>query len=223
MIKRRWLLRFFLWGVVVLLAKVFFSIVTEYRRYFPADFESNFLSGRRYTFSGIYRDAFYVHILSSPLALMIATYLLVSGGRPGQRRWHRIAGRIQLFLVLSVVVPSGMVMAMDAYAGAVSGAGFAVLNVLVSVTLVVAVIRARARKFPSHRQWATRCFLLLASPLLLRLIAGFNIVAGLESANSYRLNSWISWLIPLLGYEIFLAIRKRKHSDEVALVVDQTS
>lgn len=218
--SRELLLRLLGWAVVLLLAKVFLSIVVEYRRYFPADFESNFLSGRRHSFTGTYRQAFYVHILSSPIALILATFLVVSQGKGRLRWWHRWAGRAQFLLVMLVVVPSGMIMAKDAYAGPISAAGFVVLNLATAGCLVLAVLRARQRRFVAHRRWAMRCFILLASPLLLRLIAGAAIVTGMESERSYQLNSWISWLIPLIVYETCFARRPRREwsSDRVAAV-----
>jgi hypothetical protein len=202
--RRSLLMRVLVGCIVLLLVKVFLSIVWEYRRYFPADFESNFLSGRRYTFTGSYWYAFYVHIVSSPIALMLAAFQMVSGGRARWLRLHRWAGRVQLILVLLLVVPSGMVMARDAYAGPISALGFVVLNVATAACLILAVVRARSRKFAAHQRWATRTFILLASPLLLRILAGVAIVTGIESERTYQLNSWISWLIPLLVYQGFL-------------------
>ncbi len=207
--RRDRLVRILVWCIVLLLVKVFVSIVWEYRRYFPADFESNFLSGRRYSFTGSYWYAFYIHIVSSPVALILAAFLTVSGGRPRWLRRHRWAGRLQFFLVLLVVVPSGMVMARDAYAGPISALGFVALNVATAGCLVLAVVRARSRKFVAHQRWATRTFILLASPLLLRIFAGVAIVTGIESERTYQLNSWISWLIPLLIYETCFSKSKR--------------
>ncbi|WP_404306364.1 DUF2306 domain-containing protein [Neorhodopirellula lusitana] len=208
--RRAWLYRMLFWAMVVLFVKVFLSIVLEYRRYFPADFESNFLSGRRHSFSGSYRQAFYIHIFSSPIALGLATFLMASGGRARFCKLHRWAGRLQFGLVALVVFPSGMVMAKDAYAGPISAAGFAVLNVATVACLCMAVWRARTAEFAAHQRWATRCFVLLASPLLLRLIAGAAIVTGLESERSYQMNSWFSWLIPLLIYETCFARTERR-------------
>ena len=51
--------------------------------------------------------------------------------------------------------------------------------------------------FQLHQRWASRCFLFLCSPLLLRLISGAAIVMQLESDAFYRFNAWGSWLIPL--------------------------
>ena len=209
-LRRHRLGRVLFWVVALLFVKVFLSIVWEYRRYFPADFESDFLSGRRYSFLGIYRNAFYIHIIASPISLILATFLMVTAGRLAPL--HRWIGRLQFFLVLLIVVPSGMLMAREAYAGPIAGLGFASLNVAVAASLIVAVWQARAGKFASHRRWATRCFLLLASPLLLRVFSGLAIVTDTESEWMYRFNAWGSWLLPLLIYEICIRHAQRQQS-----------
>jgi hypothetical protein len=188
---------------VVLLAKVFLSILYQYRWYFPADFSSEFLSGRRDSFHGAYRVAFYAHIISAPLALVVGLFLMISGRRWRRHSLHRWAGRVQGVAVLVVVVPSGLVMARQAFAGAIAGCGFATLSMGTAVCVIMAVRNARNRRFQFHQRWATRCFVLLCSPLLLRLISGVVLVMQLEPNSCYRINAWFSWLIPLIGYEVW--------------------
>jgi hypothetical protein len=191
-------------AAAVLFAKVLVSILLEYRWYFPADFDSSaFLNGRRNSFFGIYRAAFYAHIISGPVAVVLGLFLMVSGGRARYRHIHRPAGRLQMLIVLAVVLPSGLVMARQAFAGPIAAYGFASLSVATAACAAVALYCVRARNFRSHQRWATRCFLLLASPLLLRLVAGAVIVMQLESEWSYRLNAWLSWIIPLAVYEVW--------------------
>lgn len=191
-------------AVSALFAKVLVSILLEYRWYFPADFDaSEFLSGRRHTFFGVYRSAFYAHIVSGPIAVILGAFLMLSGGRSRYRRLHRYSGRLLMLIVLGVVLPSGLVMARQAYAGQIAAWGFASLSVATAACAATAWRLVRARKFQTHRRWATRCFILLASPLLLRLIAGAVIVMQMESEWSYRLNAWLSWLIPLAIYEFW--------------------
>lgn len=52
----------------LLILKVTGAVVLKYRDYFPPDFESDFLRGREPYFSGGYHWAFYIHILSGPIA-----------------------------------------------------------------------------------------------------------------------------------------------------------
>ncbi len=191
--------------VAVLFVKVLLAILYEYRWYFPADFDSSsFLIGRRDTFFGLYRTAFYAHIISGPVAIVVGAWLMLSGGRLRFSKLHRWAGRTQILIVLAVVVPSGFVMGLQATAGPIAAYGFATLSIATAVSAAAAVYFALARKFQSHQRWAGRCFVLLCSPLLLRLISGALIVLQLESDWFYRLNAWISWLIPLMIYEAYL-------------------
>ncbi|MBC8355116.1 MAG: DUF2306 domain-containing protein [Planctomycetes bacterium] len=186
----------------VLFAKVLFTILLEYRWYFPPDFESSvFLSGRRPSFVGVYRAAFYAHIVSGPVAVMLGAFLMLTGGRLRYLHVHRIVGRSQMLIVLVVVVPSGLVMARRAFAGPIAACGFASLAVGTALCATAALYCVRNRRIDEHQRWATRCFLLLASPLLLRLVAGAVIVMQLESDWFYRLNAWLSWIIPLVLYE----------------------
>lgn len=188
-------------AAVVLSVKVLLTILLEYRFYFPADFDATFLIGRRESFTGVYAAAFYVHILTAPLALVLGACLMWSGGRGRYVKLHHWGGRVQIVLILAAVVPSGLVMAGWAFAGPIAGAGFAVQSLATAACAILAVRYAMARQFAIHRQWASRCFILLAAPLLFRLISGGLIVLQVESPESYQANAWISWILPLAVYE----------------------
>lgn len=186
----------------ILVFKVLGSILYEYRWYFPANFDSLFLNGRRESFVGIYRTAFYTHIISSPIALVLAGLLVASGGRPRFRTAHRWAGRTQIILVLAAVVPSGLIMATGAYAGVIAGCGFATLSLLTGSAAGLAVWHAMGKRFDQHQRWAIRCGLLLASALLLRLLSGLAVVMHWDPEWAYRFSAWLSWLIPLAAFEL---------------------
>ena len=191
---------------VILYAKVLVGVLAEYRWYLPPDFDASaYLSGRKSIFHGSYRIAFYAHIFSGPIAVLLAAFLMASGGRLALRRWHQRAGRVLAVCVLGLVVPSGWVMARKAYAGPIAAYGFTSLTLATAVSLMLSVHYARVRALAAHRLWATRCFLLLSSPLLLRVFSGAAIVTGLESEWSYRFNAWFSWLIPLAIYQAYVA------------------
>ncbi|MEE2938001.1 MAG: DUF2306 domain-containing protein [Planctomycetota bacterium] len=194
--------------VSVALLKILAMILWEYRNYFPPNYESAFLTGRRGRLVGVYGAAFYLHLLSGPVTLLLGGWLLFSGPRSRHKTLHQISGRIQAMLVLFVLVPSGLIMASQALAGPIAGIGFASLALATGGTMTLSVIEARHKRRSSHRLWATRCFILLASPLLLRMVTGATIVLDSESAFTYRLNAWLSWLIPLGVYEIWLAVRR---------------
>jgi hypothetical protein len=189
-------------AAVVLYLRVLAGILVEYRWYFPADFENSaFLSGKQFVFEGGYAAAFYAHVVSGPVVSGLALFLWLSGGKPGLLGPHRVTGRILAALVLLVLVPSGLLMARQAYAGRVAAVGFAALAVATAIYMAATVYFARRGDFYSHRRFALGTFVLLASPLVLRLASGVAIVTGSESEVFYQVNAWLSWVAPLVVYE----------------------
>lgn len=188
-------------SIGLLCVKTVWTILHEYRWYFPPNFDqSAFLIGRRDSFHGMYAIAFYVHLFTGPTSFLLGAFLMFSGGQRSQAWWHRWSGRAQVILVCLVAV-SGLGMALNAFAGPIAGLGFAVLALLTAATAVVAAYFAILGRMDRHRRWATRCFLLLCSPLLLRLFLGLMTVVQLDSIWSYRLIAWLSWLVPLAAHE----------------------
>lgn len=202
--RRNKLMKLF-WICAVLLAfRVLYLIVKEYPLYFPADFQqSAFLTGRREFFSGIYRTAFYVHIVIGPATIVLAIFLLFTGLKARSMKLHRTAGQLLVGLTVLLLAPTGLVMATRAYTGLFAGIGFATLSILTAASALVTLFLARQRKFKRHQVWAIRTFILLCSPLILRLMSGVFIVTDLESPWTYRINAWLSWLLPLLLFEIW--------------------
>ena len=202
----------------VVLAKTFLSILWEYRLYFPADFESSFLSGRRYTFFGSYRWYFYIHILSSPVALVLGTALYLSARNGKHWRLHRILGRAQILIVLILVMPTGLMLAQQAYAGPIATWAFSLQAIATGFCALATTWFARNKQIDRHQQWAERCFLLLCTPLMFRLVSGAAIVMGFDTETLYQCNAWISWLLPFAAFEVWnrrhsaAEIRKTTHS-----------
>lgn len=188
-------------AIALLLTKVFVSILWEYCGYFPADFESAFLSGKRVVFHGSYRVAFYAHIMSGPITLLLATFLIVTGGQTRLRSWHWWAGITLLAISMLVMLPSGLVIAQDAYAGPAAKSGFTALTIITGFCLIKAGRYAALGKYQKHKKWAIRSFILLISPLILRIGSGLLIRFDWESELAYSLNAWLSWMLPLFVLE----------------------
>lgn len=203
------------WLSVVLFFKVLVMIVYEYRNYFPANFESNFLSGREAFFSGSYRFAFYSHIISGPICLLIAAFLMFSGKRKSLRNWHRRLGKTLAYLVLLVMLPSGFVMATQALTGPIAGAAFFILTFATAFCVSIASWHASQRRFAIHQVWATRSFILLCSPMLLRLMTGATIVLDIDNAWTYRFAAWGSWSIPLAIFEIRRFLKRHRRFSSI--------
>jgi len=186
----------------LLILRVTLGVVLNYRNYFPPNFESDFLQGREAYFSGSYHWAFYAHIVAGPISLVLGMVLLSERFRLRFPKWHRMLGRIQVLDVLFAVVPSGLWMAYRAEAGPVAGLGFAVLAVVTGTSIALGARSAVQRRFANHRRWMLRCYLLLCSTVVLRLMAGLATVTGVEATWIDPLVAWSSWLVPLAAFEL---------------------
>ncbi len=186
----------------ILILKVTASAVSGYRDYFPPNFASDFLRGREHHFFGVYQWAFYTHILSGPVSLILGLILIAERGRARFPRWHRYLGRLQVVCVLLLVTPSGLWMAYHAAAGPIAAVGLATLAIATATCVSLGAWRAMTRRFADHRRWMWRCYLLLCSAVVLRLIGGLATVTGMTAPWVDPLANWMSWLMPLAVFEL---------------------
>jgi hypothetical protein len=192
-----------------LIVKVTVNVMLAYRDYFPPNFESDFLRGREPYFSGVYQWAFYSHIVCGPVALMLGLTLVSEQFRIRLPKWHRALGKTQIVLILLLLTPSGLWLAMYAETGVVAAIGFSGLATVTGLCTLLGWWSAVNRRFSEHRRWMWRCFLLLCSAVILRLIGGLATVTGVGGNWSYPLAAWASWLVPLAAFEVSLAIHRQ--------------
>ena len=193
-------------GLLVL--KVTVGVLLGYGDYFPPNFDSGFLLGRQAYFSGAYQWAFYTHIATGPVSLILGL-ILISEPLPMRfPKQHRALGKTQVALVLLLLVPSGLWMSYYAETGAVAAIGFASLAIATGVCVLCGWRSAVKRRFAEHRRWMWRCFLLLCSAVFLRLMGGLASMADVEPAWSYPLAAWASWLAPLAVFELRARIER---------------
>lgn len=187
----------------LLIIKVVIAVLFSYRDYLPPNFEAGFLLDRESHFFGSYEWAFYAHVTSGPLSLLLGLILLSENARRRFPKWHRIVGRIQTLNVLLLVAPSGLWMSRHAESGLIAGLGFGTLAVVTALCVVQGWRAAVLRQFQSHQRWMERCFALLCSAVVLRFIGGVGTFASIDWPWLYPVSAWASWLLPLVGYEIF--------------------
>jgi hypothetical protein len=188
--------------VGLLILKVTFFVVAGYPDYLPPDFTTEFLRGRMAYFFGSYQWAFYPHIAAGPCTLVLGMVLLSHRFRRRFPRWHARLGRLQVACVLLVVAPSGLWMAFHAHAGAAVKAGFAILAVFTGACAWLGLRSAVGRQFSQHAVWMQRCYVLLCSAVVTRLIGGGFLVAGVDGEWTYLVAAWLSWLVPLGVFEV---------------------
>lgn len=189
-------------AAALLVLKVTAEVVLGYRNYLPPDFHSDFLHGRERYFSGGYQWAFYTHIASGPVTLVAGLLLVSERFRLGFPQWHRMLGRIQVALVLLLVAPSGLWMAFYAAAGTTATVSFVLLAILTGACAALGWRAAVQRRFLVHRCWMWRCFVLLCSAVVLRVVGGLATVSGMHADWFDPLASWACWVAPLAVFEL---------------------
>lgn len=187
----------------VLILKVIISVVLNYQYYFPPDFTSDFLRGREGHFWGVYQGAFYTHIMSGPVSLLLGLILINEQFRTRFPKWHRRLGRLQVACVMLLVTPSGLVMAYHAAAGPLAAVGLATLAIATAICISLGARAAMTRRFAEHRRWMWRCCLLLCSAVVLRVIGGLATVTGATAPWIDPLANWVCWLAPLSAFEFY--------------------
>jgi hypothetical protein len=185
----------------ILIVKVTVSVLAEYRFYCPPDFESDFLRGREAYFWGPYRWAFFTHLISGPVSLVLGAILISEQFRKSAARWHRRLGRIHAACVLLLLTPSGLWMACYAATGAIAATGLGSLAIATAACVVQGWRAALARRFADHQRWMLRTFVLLCSAVVIRISGGLATVAQWDAAWIYPASTWASWLAPLAVFE----------------------
>ena len=207
------------WLAALLILRVLATILASYPDYFPPDFDSLFLQGRQATFGGLYRLAFYAHIVSGPVVLLNGLVLLSDRVRRRHGRLHRVLGRVQVAVLLLFVLPSGVVMSRHAFGGWPAGLSFLLVSAATAGCAIAGVAHARRRRFDRHRRWMVRCYVLICSAVALRLISGAAEWAGVTNPErAYVVAAWASWLVPLAAYELaerWPARRQLRRADAV--------
>ena len=189
-------------AAAVLVLKVTVSVVSNYHYYWPPNFTSDFLRGRERYFFGAYQWAFYTHIASGPISLILGMLLISEKFRARFPRWHRYLGRVQVACVLLLVTPSGLGMAYRAAAGPVAAVSLATLALATAVCVSLGIWSAMKKRFAEHRRWMWRCYLLLCSAVVLRVIGGLATVTGMTYPWVDPGATWASWVVPLAVFEV---------------------
>ena len=195
---------------VLLVGKVVLVTFASYRDYMPPNFAVDFLLGRRDYFWQGYHRAFYCHIVSGPISLLLGMILVSDRFRQRWPKWHRLLGKIQVACVLLVVAPSGLCMAWYAALGPIAGVGFATLAVATGGTVALGWRAAVHRRFDAHRRWMLRCFVLLCAAVVIRVNGGVGSVMGIEAEWYDIQTAWTSWLMPLIGWEVFESAKRKR-------------
>jgi uncharacterized membrane protein len=145
-------------------------------------------------FEALWLASLRVHVASACLAFPLC---LVSMSRRLQRRpsLHRVLGRATGIIVLSALVPSGVVLSFEAKGGLPVTLGFVLSAAIVAIAMLRGVSAARARSFAAHRRAMHHVVAQMSVAVSSRvMIVGLD-AAGVGPDFAYLVALWI----PVLG------------------------
>ncbi len=116
-----------------------------------------------------------------PVSLILGLILIGEWSPEPIPEMASLSARLQVACVLLLVTPSGLWMAYYAAAGPIAAVGLAVLAITTAICVSLGARSAVTRRFADHRRWMWRCYLLLCSAVVLRLIGGLATVTGVAA------------------------------------------
>ena len=204
-------------AAVLLVLKTVLYVCLNFTDYVPPNFASDFLRGRERYFFGAYQCAFYVHIIAGPVTLLAGLLLTSYHLRRKFPRLHRNLGSFQVLCILLFIVPSGLWMAAYAQAGLSATVSFTLLSLATGLTAFVGWLHARNKRFAMHQRWMLRCFILLCSAVVIRVMGGMATTFGITWPAFDALSAWLCWTVPLLVLEIVQNSLRRQRSGMPAI------
>lgn len=150
---------------------------------------------------------FYAHVYSSIFVLLSGFFAIIRRNF-GIKNFHKINGKIYVFLLLLLAAPSGIYMGVFANGGLWSQISFVILGVLWWYSTFKAFLLIRDKQFKKHQQWMWRSYALALSAIMLRL---WKIIIVYLFApppmDVYQIVAWLGWIPNLILIE-FLIYKK---------------
>ncbi len=154
--------------------------------------------------------AFLVHIVTSPVALILGLFQFLPRLRKARPVLHRWSGRIYGLAVLTGGI-AGLFMAAGSFDRPIAALGFGTLAILWLGVTAQAIRLAMAGRIAEHRRWMIRSYALTFAAVTLRLaLPFFFYFGGLDYAETSNYVGWICWIPNLIIAELYLRQQKTR-------------
>ena len=147
------------------------------------------------------------HVLAGVVAITIGPLQLWARIRNGYRKFHRVAGRTYVAMVLlGSFAAIGLSLTASFSLAYRSGLFFLAFTWLGTTGMAFTAIRRR--NFTQHREWMIRSYVVTFAFVTFRVFQDFMADAGIASADETRATlAWACWAVPLLITEMVLQSR----------------
>jgi hypothetical protein len=156
-------------------------------------------------FDTIWRPAFYLHVISGMLVILIGPFQFLKKLRTRHLSLHRKIGKIYVFGILFIGAPTGLIMAFYAEGGVWSTISFIAMSALWFYTTLMAIITIAKKDIVAHQKWMYRSYALSFAAVTLRLLVplmSYYTELGYDSI--VISTAWLSWIINLFFVELLI-------------------
>lgn len=196
--------------IIYLVLILFYGIaifITSFKHLNP-DFSSGFLIGKSEVFYDWYQYFFYVHIFIAPFTIIIGIFQIL---KPNSKI-HKYLGRIYVISVLFFAAPAGFGMSFYSLSGTPTQIIFSTLAMLWFFYTFKAYQLIKNKEIQLHKEYMMRSFILAQSAVILRIMLLISkSFINYDPNLVYIVISILSWLPFLLGYEVYLYLKKKKN------------
>ncbi len=147
------------------------------------------------------------HVLAGVVAITIGPMQLWAGIRNRYRKFHRVAGRTYVLMVLLGSF-AAFALSLTASFSLAYRSGLFFLAVAWLATTGMAFTAIRRRNFTQHRQWMIRSYVVTFAFVTFRVGQDVMAATGIATLDETRATmAWASWAVPLLITEMVFQSR----------------
>jgi hypothetical protein len=151
-----------------------------------------------------------MHMTGGMMALLSGPWQFWTGFRARFVKLHRWAGRLFLCGV-AVGVVGAVRMALGTSFGWAFGVALFTLSLAWVTTAGMAYYAILKRRIQVHREWMVRAYVVTFAFVTFRVFSDFGPTSRLQPYNDVIVTmAWVSWLLPLLGTEVILQLRRMR-------------
>lgn len=191
LIFRSYLILASLIGIIILFG--------AYQILFNPDFSRGYLAGKESVYKSPFIEILGLHMIFGVMALLCGTFQFWGTNR----KPHKLIGYLFIGSIF-IASPAGLFISFYSRAGMQATICFSLLAFAWFYTTWMAIDFIRKGNILLHSRWMKRAFLLTNAAVFLRLLsAGFQQLTGYKTETSYLLISWVSWVLPLVIFEVY--------------------
>lgn len=169
-------------------------------------------SEQAYGYYWPFRLALLLHVVGGLVALLSGVFQLWSGLNRRAMSTHPLTGRLYATGVVLGAAGAFWLSFTSALFGFAWGVSLFMLGAAWLAITITALYLIRTRQVEAHKQWMVRSYILTFAFVVFRIVTDHvpaEELWGINRADWSNAMIWPVWVVPLLGYEMLLAFRRR--------------